>query len=185
SPCSRSRTPGRWCATRLARPEGDEGAGDAGDADQGDDRPGELVAKQLERHRVRAGDEARRAELAVGLAAVPQSRDGLHLLHGPHNSLERENRTGIRSRSRPMPTDVDTDRSTSTLPYAPAAERTAAAMLCAADSMASLGSPSTITRSTGSVPEGRSSTRPRPFKARSASACAGTIFSCFSPRQPP
>ena len=39
SPCSPSPTPGRWCATRLARPESDEGAGDAGDADQGDDAP--------------------------------------------------------------------------------------------------------------------------------------------------
>src|SRR5438105_2074350 len=40
--------------------------------------------------------------------------------------------------------------------------RTAEAIDLAADSMASLGSPSTITRSTGSVPEGRSSTLPLP-----------------------
>ena len=45
---------------------------------------------------------------------------------------------------------------------------TASAMLLAADSIASRGSPSTITRSTGSVPEGRSSTRPLPLSDCSA-----------------
>src|SRR5438105_2637446 len=46
--------------------------------------------------------------------------------------------------------------------------------------MASRGSPSTITRSTGSVPEGRSSTRPRPLSERSASLCACLMPSCFA-----
>ena len=57
---------------------------------------------------------------------------------------------------------------------------TASAMLLAADSMASRGSPSTITRSTGSVPDGRSRTRPLPSSKRSTSDCAFLIASCFS-----
>src|SRR5512145_2606298 len=57
---------------------------------------------------------------------------------------------------------------------------TASAMLFAADSMASRGSPSTMTRSTGSVPDGRSSTRPLPSSERSTSDCAFFIASCFS-----
>jgi hypothetical protein len=36
--------------------------------------PGELVAHEVEHHAMGAGDEAGRAELAVGFAAVPQSR---------------------------------------------------------------------------------------------------------------
>ncbi len=46
--------------------------------------------------------------------------------------------------------------------------RTVAAIDFAADSTTSRGSPSTITRNTGSVPEGRSSTLPRPLSERSA-----------------
>src|SRR5688572_14232354 len=55
---------------------------------------------------------------------------------------------------------------------------TASAMLLAADSIASRGSPSTITRSTGSVPEGRSSTRPLPLNACSAALLACWIDGC-------
>src|SRR6185503_9852089 len=68
--------------------------------------------------------------------------------------------------------------------YPAAALRTAAAIEFAADSITSLGSPSTITRSTGSVPEGRNRTRPRPFIECSASACASAIARCFCQSNP-
>ena len=48
-------------------------------------------------------------------------------------------------------------------------------MVFAAASTTCLASPSTITRSRGSVPEGRSSTRPLPSSDFSAAACAAAI----------
>jgi hypothetical protein len=44
--------------------------------------------------------------------------------------------------------------------------------------------PSTMTRSTGSVPDGRSSTRPSAPKARSASSFAFAIAGFYCPSNP-
>src|SRR6185369_3737827 len=58
--------------------------------------------------------------------------------------------------------------------HQPSAASIAAAMRCAWRSTAPSSSPSTMTRASGSVPENRTTTRPRPPSASSASAIAPT-----------